>query len=127
MKVNMSAESKKIITLEEAPIANAIIANLKEDESTAANYAEYAVNAACKGSCIEVFKASAAIAKNRRADNSIIEGSKDLDVWIEATAQTSNGFCIIGAYLTDIWSLTGDNSAEIASRHMYTRIFTENR
>ena len=124
MNVIMSKESKRIITLEEAPIARAIIANLREDEATATDYIKYAINAACKGSCLEVFKASAAIAKNRRADNSIIEESKDLDVWIEATAQTSDEFCIIGAYLTDIWSLTGDNGAEIAS-HMYVRHFVE--
>ena len=125
MKVTMSADSKRIITLEEAPIARAIIANLKEDESTAAEYIRYAINAAC-GHCEEVYKATATIAKNCRAWNSIIENSADIDVWIDATARTSDGFCIIGAYLTDIWSLSGDNAKEMAN-HMYTRIFTEKR
>lgn len=124
MKVTMSKDSKRVITLEEAPIANAIINNLKEDESTAFDYAKYAIDAICKGSIVEVFKASAVIAKNCRANDSIIEGSQDIDVWIEATAQTSDEFCIIGAYLSDIWSLSGDNTKEIAS-HMYSRIFKE--
>jgi hypothetical protein len=126
MNVTMSKESKRIITLEEAHIARAIISGMKEDESTVAEYAKYAVNAACKGLCHEVFKASAEIAKNCRINDLYFEGSKNLDVWIEATAQTSDEFCVIGAYLSDIWSLDGDNSAQIAKDHMYVRIFTEN-
>lgn len=124
MKVSITAESKRYITLEEAPIAKAIIDNLKEDETTAAEYVTYAINAACKGTCQEVFKAKATICKNCRANNSIIENSKDLDVWIEATAQTTEGFCIIGVCLSDIWQLCEDNRENIVSR-MYVRTFTE--
>ena len=125
MNVIMSKESKRIITIEEAPIARKIISDMKEDETTAAEYAKYAINAACKGSCIEVFKASATIAKNCRINDWYFKGSGNLDVWIEATAQTTEEFCIIGAYLTDIWSLDGDNSAQVAEDHMYVRIFRE--
>jgi hypothetical protein len=124
MKVTMSEESKRIITLEEAGIAKKIIADMKEDESTAAEYAASAVYTACGSSCLKVFEASATVARNRRAYDSFFEGSKDLDIWVKATAQTADGFCIVGAYLTDICRLTGDNNAEIATR-MYTRTFKE--
>lgn len=72
-----------------------------------------------------MFKATATIAKNCRASNAFTDNSHDFDVWIEATAQTRDGFCIIGACLTDIWNLCGDNDAEIAKNHMYVRLFSE--
>lgn len=124
MKVSITAESKRYITLEEAPIVKAIIDSLKEDETTAAEYVTYAINAACKGTCQEVFKVKATIAKNCRANNSIIENSKDLDVRIEATAQITEGFCIIEVYLSDILQLSEDNR-ECLVEHMYVRTFTE--
>lgn len=125
MNVTMNKESKRIITLEEAPAARRIISDMKEDESTVAEYAKYAVNAACKGCCQEIFKATATIAKNRRINDQYFEGSKDLDVWIDAIAQTSDEFCVIGAYLSDIWSLSGDDREQVD--HMYVRRFIENR
>ena len=57
--------------------------------------------------------------------NAFTENSGCLDVWIEATALVNgNEFIIIGAYLSDIWMITGYNNEEIAS-HMYIRRFKE--
>ena len=125
MKVTMDKDSRKVITLEEAPIVKRIINEMKEDESTAAEYITYAINAANKGSIIKVYEATATIAKNRRASNCYGENTWDIDIWIHGTAQTYNGFIIIGAYLSDIWSLTSENHEFIAQNHFYVRWFAE--
>lgn len=127
MKVKFEKESKKYITLEEAPIARKIIADMKEDENTAADWAEYAISAAYnyRAYSTEILKASAKIAKNGRAWNVLNDHSETLDVWIEATAYVSGDeFIIIGAYLSDIWQITVDNAQESVS-HMYVRRFKE--
>ena len=71
MKVALLKEDKKHITLAEAPIVRQIIADMKENTNTAGEYAERAVRAACGGKAysVEVLKASAKIARNRRAWN----------------------------------------------------------
>ena len=124
MKVTITAEAKKYITLEEAPIAREIIESMREDEETAAGWAKYAIEAACYGSCEKVYEATATIAKNCRVYDAFGNDSRDLDVWIDATAKTSRGFCIIGFYLTDVWQLSYENQSEIASR-MYVRKYFE--
>lgn len=126
MKVSISKESKKIISLEEAPIAKAIVDSFSDDSCSVAEYARMAVNVACsrRESCLKVFEATAIVSRNCRAWDRIIDGSKDLDVWIEATAQTTDGFYIIGAYISDIWEITGDNKEEIRNR-MFIQHFTK--
>ena len=127
MKVRLEKEEKKYITLEEAPIAREIIASMKEDESTAEEYAEMAIRAAYDGNAwsIDTMRATAKISKNNRAWNEYSNDSGCLDIWIEATAYVNTDeFIMIGAYLSDIWKITGDNNTEIASR-MYIRKFKE--
>lgn len=130
MKVRLEKESKKYITLAQAPIVREIIADMKEDEETAADWVKYAIAAPYNHMeySVEVLKASAKIAKNNRAWNALNEHSEDLDVWIDATAYVSCAdgyeFIIIGAYLSDIWQITSDNALEIAT-HMYIRRFKE--
>lgn len=128
MKVRITKDSKHILTLEEVELAARIIRDERENDSwDAGEYAKKAINAALNSHgayCNRIFEASAEIAKNCRVWNAYHEDSRDLDVWIEATAQTSEGFCIIGAYLTDLNEITGDNQDEIA-RRMFVRRFTE--
>lgn len=128
MKVKMTAESKKAVTIAELDAARNVIATLKEDMS-AAEVARMAINAAMRkynDTCDTVLEATAEIAKNIRVYDAICENSGKLDVWIQATARTMEGFCIVGAYLTDIWTLNGDNAEECANR-MFIRYFSENR
>lgn len=127
MKVRFEKEDKKYITIAEAPLVREIINDMKEDESTPADYAECAIQAAYNcGACnIEVLKASAKIEKNARTWNAINNHSEKFDIWIDATAHVNGDeFVIIGAYLSDIWQITPDNALEIAS-HMYIRKFQE--
>ena len=131
MKVRLEKEDKKYITLAQAPLVREIIADMKEDESTVAEYAEMAIKASYYSNYyvdVEVLKASAKISKNARAWNLYNDHSEDLDIWIEATAYVSlsdSYECImIGTYLSDIWHITEDNKKEIAS-YMYIRRFKE--
>ena len=127
MKVKLTQEYKKYITVAEMPMVREIIADFKEDESTIEEYAEMAIRAAYDGNAynIEILKASASIAKNQRAWNAYSNNSETLDVWIEATAYVNGDeFIMIGAYLSDIWQIDGDNNKEIAE-HIYIRRFKE--
>ena len=129
MKVTLLKEDKKLITLADAPIVRQIIADMKEDTSTVEEYAELAVRAAYDGNAygIEVLKASAKISTNCRVMNAFTQNSGNLDVWIDATAYVNgNEFIMIGAYLSDIWQITGHNNEEIASQ-MYIRKFKEEK
>lgn len=129
MKVKLTQEYKKYITVTEMPTVREIISDMKEDSSTIEEYAEMAIQAACDGKAysIEIMKASATISKNCRAWNAYNNHSENLDVYIEATAYVNGDeFIMIGAYLTDIWQIGSDNRKEIAS-NMYIRRFKEIR
>jgi len=107
--------------------ASEIIADMKDDEYTAKEYAEMAIAAVYDGNAwgIDIMRSMAKISKNRRAWNIYSGNSRDFDIWIEATASVGiDEFIIIGAYLSDIWQITGSNDEELVS-HMYIRKFKE--
>lgn len=126
MKVSMSANYRKYFTVEDVQTAKQMIKEFKEDESTVAEYAEMAARTCNFGWIAKVFEAKATIERNCRVWNAYSNASKDLDVWIDATIQTSSGFLVIGAYLTDIWNITGSNADDI-NYHMFVRKFAETR
>ena len=123
MRVHMDKEYRRNYTLEDIDRAKMVIAFEKEnDEDTAKDWAEYAVNEAAKvydDYSVEIIKAIATTAKNYRAWNLYGDGSQDMDVWVEATAKTVNGFIEVGAYLSDIWQ-TG---AVHYTNHMYIKYY----
>lgn len=106
MKVTLEKDYRKLYTLEDLERAKAVIASEREDEETAKGWARYAVIEALKGTGEvdrEIIKASAVTARNCRAWNAYGEGTENMDIWIEFTAETSEGFIKGGAYLSDIW------------------------
>lgn len=129
MKIKMPKDYKDTYTLADVERAKAVIACEKEDEETAAGYAMYAINEATRDGApflgiVEIIKAEATTAKNCRVWNAYGDdtmNTETMDVWIEATAETSYGFIKVGAYLTDIWQ-TG---SEEYRQHEYIRIFEE--
>ena len=124
MKVTITAEMKKIITTYDMPSVNKVIKVVKEDETTVNEWAEMAARVAANSNNVEVLKSSAEIVKNCRVWDCYDEGSADFDVWIRFVAYTDNGFIMGAAYLTDIWSITGENGDEIRT-HMHIRKFVE--
>ena len=127
MKVTFGKDYKKYLTLSEYEYAKTMIRDFKEDESSAAEYAEYAVNAIGAahgvGGCERVLDCSAEIAGNCRVHDNYGTGSGTLDIWLHGVAKTWDAYIEFGAYLTDIWSLCGDNAADIARAHMYSVVY----
>lgn len=124
MKVIINNESKRQLLVSDLPEAKAIVKSMKEDdEYTPAQYLTMAVNCIGFGWTHTVYEATARISKNCHIWNAFSETSGELDIWIEGVAKTSSGFVEIGAHLTDIWAITGDNADEIADR-MWTRRYT---
>lgn len=134
MKVTLPKDYRKMFTLEELDIARTIIRDMKEDTSTPAEYIVYAVydwldSIRANAKDIKdydffrkVLSATATPQKNRNAWDAYGEGTQHMDIWIDAIVRTSNGFLVIGAYLTDIWSISEDCS--MIDRY-YTRYYKE--
>lgn len=130
MKISITEESKKYLTVEEHEIAKRIVkefraADRAADSEELQDYARQAARIAA-GSVTDVLKASASIARNNRAYNALGTDTGMLDVWFDVTASTWDGFVIVGACLSDLWQATGENNEEIAS-HMYIRKFIEEK
>lgn len=125
MKVTLDKEYRQRYTLEDLDRAKAVIAYEKEyDDETPKGWAEYAVREALKGEggCAEeILKATARTARNGRIWDLYGEGTGSFDVWIEATADTWDGFVKVGAYLSDIWK----SGTEDYRQHMYIRRYKE--
>lgn len=126
MKVQITDESKKVLTVALIPAAKLIIKSEKEDSFTAADYAEIAARLLCRedDSLREVLSARAEIAKNCRVWNAYGDSetsTEELDVWIDFTAETWNGFIRAGAYLSDIWEVGPDDMRETLRSRMYCR------
>ena len=127
MKVNLTAEMKKFITVAEMPAVKKVMQYEKEnDEWTVQEWAKMAARLVFDDNGAKVIEATARIAKNQRVWDAFDEETRDIDVWIEFTAfsEYRSSFIIEGVYLTDLWQLTKDNADEIKS-HMYIRRFEE--
>ncbi len=138
MKVKLEERYKEFYTVLDAEIAKAVIASEKDDEWTAKEWAEYAIREALKESdgsykdyLKEVLKAEAHTAKNRRVWNVYPIGdetnngdSRDMDIWIEAVAETDSGFIKVGAYLSDIWGTCGELTYQW---HEYIEYYTKQK
>ncbi len=127
MQVTLTANSKKIITVAEMPKVKEIIRYFAEEEGEDIKYYANMAAHVAAGTNLngEILKTTAEIMKNCRADDSIIEGSGDLDVWLTVyTYDSYYGFYEIGCYISDLWQVTGDNNEEIRS-HMYINAFTK--
>lgn len=115
MKVQITKEDKKWLTLAQAKYARQIVLECKEDTTSAAEYAAIATEAIMP--CINaeyhthdyfesILKASASICENRRTEFDYFgDGTEYLNIWISITAETSEGFIKFGALLTDIWNI----------------------
>lgn len=119
MKVKYGTEQKRYVTVAEVPAVKDIIAQCREyDIKDFAIIAAHAI----KNTEFEIMKAEAEIAKNCRVWNYYGEESGSLDVWISFYAFNDyTGFYMIGAYLSDIDTLSADELRPL----MYVREFKE--
>lgn len=123
MKVKMESGYRELYTVADVERAKAVIAAEKADEETAAGYAEYAVREALRDTgdyAREIVKAEAHTAKNYRAWDAYDTNTGNMDILVDAIAETAQGFIKVSAYLTDIWQ-TG---AVEYRQHEYIRRYT---
>lgn len=124
IKINLPENYKKVYTVEDVEIMKELAKNFNDQTAEEAGIADAAESLArLFDSSAKVLEAEAETAKNARVWD-YYTGAKDIDIWITIKFLGWSDFYIIGAYLSDIWSITGENTEELKSR-MYIRKFTE--
>lgn len=124
MTVKITKEAKKWLTVAQMPIVHEIIANMKEDETTAAEAAKQAASIIFGYSeGVKVFEATAEIAGNQRINNYYTTDSGTLDIWINFSVfDEYQGFVTGGAYLSDVWQQGAIDEEELKSR-MFLKVY----
>lgn len=122
MKIKLPKDYKKWMTVERYEEAKAIINDYSEPTSYFEDYAQTAARIASKSNAdFEIIKLSAEI-EGHDDNNGCFD--HNLDIYLEFYAFDSfYGFYAIGAYLSDIWQATGENSDELRAK-MYIREYT---
>lgn len=82
MKVNLTAEMKKFITVAEMPAVKKVMQYEKEnDEWTVQEWAKMAARLVFDDAVAMIIEAKARIAKNQRVWDAFDEETRDIDVW----------------------------------------------
>ena len=64
-----------------------------------------------------VYPSQILLARNERANDDYFGGSGHLDIWIEINAfKPGVEFCVLGAYLTDLWKFKSSDDGYAALR-----------
>ena len=124
MKIRITSESKQLITLADMPAVREIQRQEAEDTMTPAEYLEMAARLASRSNnSFQIYDASARIARNCRVYEQFGPGTGTFDVWLEGIAfHPFAGAYMIGAYLSDLWQITGGPSDEYLVRdHMFIK------
>lgn len=124
MKVKaFTKDEKRYVTAYEYEKSRDIIRDMRDDESTPAEYLKIAIKALSGVYDADVIKADAKVACNRRVWDAYSVGSEQLDVYIEGVAKVESesgpAYIECGAYLSDIWQLTGDQDADATTTSMF--------
>ena len=127
MKVKVTQDAKKWLTVAEMPEVRRIIEYLKDYDWTESDKQTIArLGMGDEYETFEILKAEAEIAGNCRVWNYYTDDSGRLDVWLVVYGYNQfTGFVEAQMYLSDLWSLSADNRDEIRS-HMYVNKFTKN-
>lgn len=123
MKVSITKRTKECILASQLSAAKAVVESCKEDEWGAKEWAQMAADLLLDENNTKVFCASASVMPNSRVYDAFgacedVDGTGNLDVWIDFAAQGFWEFIEAGCYLTDLWNLNSDNREEVKS-HMY--------
>lgn len=128
MKVKgFTKEAKKYVTAYDVEKSREIIRDMKEDESTPAEYLETAAKSLKGVYHADVIQADARMECNRRVWDAYSAGSQDLDIYVEGLAKVEYNdgsryrvaYVEIGAYLSDIWQLTGSEEDDATTTSMF--------
>lgn len=124
MKIKITEDMKRVITLSEENAVKLVQNSMKEQKNFQWE-AERALDIASNNTIHEILKVDAEIAKNRRVWDFYNEGTERIDIWVTAYGfDYFAGFYSVGFYLSDIWQLGSENAEEIKER-MYIRKYTQ--
>ena len=123
MKLKISAEQKKYLTMADAELIPYMQAGFQEQANFKDEYQSLA-NFIVTGSAT-VLSAEHTIAKNAKVYNRFGTEEHDtehLDIWFDIICYDNyrDEFYKVGAYLSDVWDIGGVDSDEL-KRHMYIR------
>lgn len=124
MKVKLTAELKKNASVIELPLINNVIKAMKNDNTTAKEYAEMAVRIASEWDNFKVLDATAKVAYNWLKCDELAVHTGMFDVWVDYVAFDGYEFIVGGAYVSDLRGCAGDNRSNILPR-MCIRRYTE--
>jgi hypothetical protein len=122
MKVKITEDSKRVLTLADMPAARKIIKDLMEDNYIKEYGGSCARIASGQNESFEILKAEAELCKNCRVWNYYSDDSGNLDVLITFYAfNPYYGFYSIEACLSDIWQIGSAEANQEVKSHMYIR------
>ena len=125
MKIKISTETKRVITLDKMNAVKALQEDMKQQENLNLE-AHSAVRLATGHTGLSVLKIEAEIALNNRVWNYFTDASEDVDVWMTVYAfDPCYGFYSIGAYLSDVWQIGPEERNDEIKAHMYIRHYKE--
>lgn len=109
MKVTMPKDYKEYFTIKDVETARKVIAEVKTWDFT--DWTNYAVSDVLPNGVFfeKTLEVNYEICRDLATNDAYFNGSGHIDIWLEATAETTEGFCKIGALLSEVWAVGGDN------------------
>lgn len=128
MKVTLSKDYKRDMTIHRVEVAKKVIKWAKEDSEKPEDYLRQAVNHILHredtpDSVDRVLEATAVVAISPKWDV-LFDGSEDLDIMFEGYAKTWNGVVYVCAMLSDIWQFDGETDYR---SKMYYKFYDERK
>lgn len=128
MKICMTEDSKKCITVDKMPIIKQLQTDFKtENFKSEAMWAAEIANNKAYGTNWTILKIEAEFALNSRIWNWYNDNSENVDIWLTVYAfHDFEGLIIAGVSLSDLWQYdSSDESANAIRNHMFIRKFTQ--
>ena len=115
MTAIISDDMKNVLTIAEGE--KLCTMNYVISDEDVGDYHKMMLGAVGFDSSCHVYSGQILLAKNERANDNYFNGSGNLDIWIEIKAfKQGVEFCILGAYLSDLWKFDGSDDGYAALR-----------
>ena len=115
MTAVISNDMKNVLTIAEGEKLSTMNQVIRDDYVE--DYHKMMLGVVGLDSSCHVYSNQILLAKNERADDDYFNGSAHLDIWIEISAfKKGVKFCVLGAYLTDLWKFDSSDEGWAALR-----------
>ena len=115
MTAVISDDMKNVLTIAEGEQLEAMNRAIRDEYVE--DYNKMMLGVVGLHSSCHVYSWQILLAKNERANDDYFGGSGNLDIWIEITAfKPGVEFCVLGAYLTDLWKFNSSDEGYEALR-----------